>query len=44
MWTMHFGFDNSGWSSFERAAKLINDTGKPIDLVYQISTFDRMIV
>jgi hypothetical protein len=27
IWTVHFGYDNRGWPSFERAAHLVNDTG-----------------
>ena len=28
IWTVHFAYDNVGWPSFERAAQMINDTGK----------------
>ncbi|EDO47830.1 predicted protein [Nematostella vectensis] len=31
IWTVHFGYDNKGWPSFERAAQMINDTG--VDVV-----------
>ncbi|KAK3732782.1 hypothetical protein RRG08_041092 [Elysia crispata] len=27
VWTFHFGYDNKGWPSMERAAQMINDTG-----------------
>ena len=30
IWTVHFAYDNVGWPSFERAAQMINDTGKLI--------------
>jgi len=30
IWTVHFGYDNKGWPSFERAAQAIEDTGKMI--------------
>lgn len=28
IWTVHFGYDNKGWPSFERAAQAIEDTGR----------------
>ena len=28
VWAVHFGYDKVGWPSFERAALMVNDTGK----------------
>jgi hypothetical protein len=28
VWTVHFGYDNQGWPSYERAAVMLNETGK----------------
>ena len=28
VWTVHFGYDNQGWPSYERAAAMLNETGK----------------
>ena len=39
IWTVHFAYDNVGWPSFERAAQMINDTGKFIVVLLNCNLF-----